>query len=88
MCEAKRLVADVAIERVMSWSSVRHRSSVLDVVDQVQLGEPYNYRAGEIPPSEQWFPPLVDRSDITLVAYGPADHPVGYCVALTGRRQP
>lgn len=58
------------------------------MVNQVQLGEPYNYRPGEIPPPEDWFPALVDRSDVTLVAYDPADRPVGYCVALALTRYP
>ncbi|MGH3567708.1 MAG: GNAT family N-acetyltransferase [Pseudonocardia sp.] len=50
-------------------------------MDQVQNGEPYNYRPGEIAAAEEWFPPLVDRSTVTLLAYGGTDRPVAYCVA-------
>lgn len=79
---------DVTVARVTYWACVSHQSGVLDVVNQVQLGEPYNYRPGEIPPPEAWFPGLVDRSDVTLVAYDPAGRPVGYCVALALTRYP
>lgn len=79
---------NVTVAQVTSWPSARRRSGVLDLVDQVQHGEPYDYRPGEIPPPEDWFPALVDRSDITLVAYGPAGDPLGYCVTLALTRYP
>ncbi len=75
------MIESVTIAQVTSWSSVRHQSGVLDLVHQVQHGEPYNYRPAESPPPEDWFPALVGRAEITLVAYGPTSHPVGYCVA-------
>jgi ribosomal protein S18 acetylase RimI-like enzyme len=78
----------ITIARARSWPSVRHQSGVLDLVKQVQYGEPYNYRPGESPPPEDWFPALVDRSEITQVAYGPTRHPVGYCVASALTRYP
>ncbi|MGH3916199.1 MAG: GNAT family N-acetyltransferase [Pseudonocardiaceae bacterium] len=78
----------VTIAPVTSWQSVRRRSGVLDLVNQIQHGEPYNYRPGEIPRSEDWFPALVNHSDLTVVAYGPTGQPVGYCVALVLTRYP
>ena len=82
------MTESVTITRVRDWPSVHHSTGVLELVSQVQYGEPYNYRPGEGPPPESWFPPLVDHSDITLVAYGPTHHPVGYCVALALTRYP
>ncbi|MGH3768687.1 MAG: GNAT family N-acetyltransferase [Pseudonocardiaceae bacterium] len=72
----------VTIARIASWSAVARQNDVLELVNQIQSGEPYNYRPGEIASSKEWFPPMVDRSDLTLVAYDATDRPVAYCVAL------
>ncbi|MGH3696970.1 MAG: hypothetical protein ACRDRX_23825 [Pseudonocardiaceae bacterium] len=45
----------VTVALVPSWPGVAHQSGVLDLVAQVQHGEPYNYRPGEIPPPEDWI---------------------------------
>lgn len=82
------MIESVTVARVGSWPSVRYSTGVLELVGQVQYGVPYNYRPGQSPPPENWFPALVDRSDITLVAYGPTCYPVGYCVAVALTHDP
>lgn len=73
---------DLTVAPAPSWSAVRSQAGLLDLVDHVQVSEPYSYRPGEVASPEEWFPPLVDRSDLTLLAYRPGDRPVGYCVAI------
>jgi ribosomal protein S18 acetylase RimI-like enzyme len=73
---------NVTIMRASAWPRVHSQSALLELVSQLQHGEPYNYRPDEVPASEDWFPALVDLADTTLVAYDPPGEPIGYCVAL------
>lgn len=65
-----------------SLGSLDTAGALLELVDQIQVTPPYSYAPGEIPASRDWFPGLVERSDLTFVAFD-GDAPIGYCTALT-----
>ncbi|MEU4290823.1 GNAT family N-acetyltransferase [Kribbella sp. NPDC026596] len=56
-------------------------SALLDLVERIQQEPPYSYKPGEIRPAADWFPPLVEKSHVALVATA-GSRPVGYCVSL------
>lgn len=55
--------------------------ALVELVQQASTGPPYCYADGEIDPAIEWFPPLVRRNALTLVAVNPSGEPIGYCVA-------
>jgi ribosomal protein S18 acetylase RimI-like enzyme len=69
------------IVRARSWSEVEHPAALLGLVDEIVAGPPYSYAPGEITPTVDWFPALVDKAGLTLVARRDGE-PVGYGVAL------
>lgn len=73
----------VAIRIIDSWESLpaESRSAITVLVERIQQEPPYSYKSGEIEPAAAWFPQLVRRARVALVAES-GGRPVGYCVSL------
>ncbi len=77
-----------AYERPEDRVSVRaiHRddwagTGLTELVERIQQEPPYSYQPGEIRPATTWFPALLAKSRLALVATM-HNQPVGYCVGL------
>lgn len=69
------------VVRARSWQEVQRPEALLSLIDEIVAGPPYSYAPGEVASTSGWFPPLVDKAGLTLLAER-GGMPVAYAVAL------
>jgi ribosomal protein S18 acetylase RimI-like enzyme len=69
------------VVRVRDLSDLDEPQSLFELVDQISASPPYSYAPGEISPTEVWFPALLRKAELTVVAVRDS-RVLGYCVAL------
>lgn len=75
-------MTEPGVVRIREWADTSAPEAVLDLVQAVATGPPYNYQPGEIAAAAEWFPALVATTDLTFLHYDDADRPIGYCLAV------
>ena len=71
------------IRQLTDWDSIPNRDALVELVQSVSNGHPYNYAPGEIAHASVWLPELHRKTRLFFAAYAVGtDDPQAYCLLL------